>query len=53
LEACARYFRDSDVGENLVEEWNFRDVIENHAQSSRYENEDIDGIPFVMYDSNA
>jgi hypothetical protein len=48
----ARYFRDSDAGRDLVEEQNFRDVIENYAWSRRYKTEDIDRVPYAVYDSN-
>jgi hypothetical protein len=51
-EVCARYFGDSDAGEDLVEEMNYGNVIENHSRSSRYLTEDIDGIPFSMYNTN-
>jgi hypothetical protein len=49
LEVHARYFQDSDAGSDLVEERNFG----NHARSSRYMTEDINRIPYSMYDSNA
>jgi hypothetical protein len=49
---CARYFGDSDVGEDLVEERNYRDRIENHSWSGRYFTKDIDGVPFSMYNTN-
>jgi hypothetical protein len=52
-EVCARYFQDSDIGSDLAEEWNLGDVIENHAQSGRYETEDINGVPYAAYDSDA
>jgi hypothetical protein len=52
-EVCTRYFGDSDAGSELVEEQNYRDVIENHTRSGRYMTKDIDGIPFAMYDSDA
>jgi hypothetical protein len=55
-EVWARYFGDSDTGYDLVElveERNFKDVIKNHYWSGRYTTEDIDGIPFSMYDSDA
>jgi hypothetical protein len=51
-EVCPRYIRDSDIGNDLVEERNFGDVIENHYRSSRYLTQDIDRVPFSMYDSD-
>jgi hypothetical protein len=51
-EVHTRYFGDSDIGEDLVEERNYRDVIQNHYWSSRYTTEDIDWIPFSMYNSD-
>jgi hypothetical protein len=48
-----RYFQDSDVGSDLVEEWNFGDVIENYTWSGRYETKDIDRVPYALYDSDA
>jgi hypothetical protein len=44
----ARYFRDSDIGDQLVEERNYGDVIENHYQFGRYKIEDIDGVLFPI-----
>jgi hypothetical protein len=51
-EVYARYFGDSDVGTEIVEEKNYGDVIGNHYWSSRYLTKDIDGVPFTMYNSN-
>jgi hypothetical protein len=43
---------ESGVGEEPVEERNFRDAIENHYQSRRYETKDIDAVPFTTYNSD-
>jgi hypothetical protein len=51
-EVQAQYFVNSDFSDELVEEWNYGDVIENHYWSGRYETEDIDGIPFATYNSD-
>jgi hypothetical protein len=48
-----RYFQDSDKGSDLVEEQTFADVINNHDHASRYAYEDLDGIPFPAYGSDA
>jgi hypothetical protein len=42
FEVQSRYFSDSDIGNDLVEEWNYEDVIENH-----------DRVPFAEYSSDA
>jgi hypothetical protein len=52
-EVQARYCRDSDIGNELVEERNFRVMVKNHYWSRRYETKDIDGVPFALYDSDA
>jgi hypothetical protein len=51
-EVHTRYFRDSDIGIDLVEERNYRDEVEDHYQSSRYTTKNIDRIPFSMYNSD-
>jgi hypothetical protein len=48
----ARYSRDSDIGDYLVEEQNYGDVIKDHYWSGRYETRDLDGIPFAAYNSD-
>jgi hypothetical protein len=40
---------DSEVGQNLVEECNFGDVIVNHFRSGQYQTKDIDGVPYMSY----
>jgi hypothetical protein len=40
----ARYFRDSDIGDEVVEERKYRDVIENHYWLGGYLTSDINGI---------
>jgi hypothetical protein len=52
-EVQARYIRDSDIGEDLVKEQNYGNVIMNHYRSRRYMIEDIDGILFAKYSSDA
>jgi hypothetical protein len=51
-EVQARYFVDSEVGNEFVEERNHGDVIENHYWSRRYTTEDLDGVPFAAYNSD-
>jgi hypothetical protein len=50
---CQRYMPGTDVGNDLVEEQNYGDVLLNYVWSGRYKTEDIDGIPYCMYDSDA
>jgi hypothetical protein len=45
--------RDSEVGQDLVEEWNYGDVILNHIQSGRYWSENIDGVLYSSYHKDA
>jgi hypothetical protein len=52
FEVQAKYFRDNDVGEELIEEKSYRDVIKNHYQSGRYATKDVDGILFIAYNSD-
>jgi hypothetical protein len=51
-EVCTMYFGDSDIGEDLVEERNYGDVIKNHYQSSRFFTKDTDVVPFSMYNTD-
>jgi hypothetical protein len=58
-EVHARYFRDSDkgedseVGQDLVEEHNYGNVITNHHWCGWYQTEDIDVVPYMSYREDA
>jgi hypothetical protein len=51
-EVQARYFRDSDIGDKVVEKRNYRDVIENHYRSGGYLTADINGVLFASYNND-
>jgi hypothetical protein len=54
-EVQAWYFTDhlpSEALKGLAVERNYGDMMENHYWSGGYLTEDIDGVPFVIYNSD-
>jgi hypothetical protein len=43
---------DSEAGQDLVKERNYRDMIINHVRSGQYQTEDINRVPYTSYNDH-